>query len=384
MSGPDSTVTASLNNDAVSDAATTSSEDTTGALSTVAPTEAELAASEMSAYPTTGIVGDIPDSAITGALPTGMPTTAEQLIAAGTTSGGTLPTALGNEAVASGMSPGSLGAAAAAADTLVDTQLDEAMGAGNLGALTGADAAAAALAASSNEAVASGLSPGSVGAAQAAAGMLTAEQLNAAAGVSQSGALPVKKVTKPSSSLSGSNLMGQGLNLIGNTTSAGSGIYPQALQGTGLSSQAPTGQPDLLKQLVQLYPQMSNVHPQTMAAILPYYHTQQIPQTDLPAEEPQYYAKGGLSHHRPEFITGATGHYVKGRGDGQSDDIPAMLADGEYVFDADTVAALGNGSSDAGAKRLDEMREAIRKHKRSAPIHKIPPKAKSPLEYLKG
>jgi len=30
------------------------------------------------------------------------------------------------------------------------------------------------------------------------------------------------------------------------------------------------------------------------------------------------------------------------------------------------------------------MREAIRKHKRSAPPDKIPPKAKSPLEYLKG
>ena len=95
------------------------------------------------------------------------------------------------------------------------------------------------------------------------------------------------------------------------------------------------------------------------------------------------FKKGG-NVHVPEFITGATGHYVKGKGDGQSDDIPAMLADGEYVFDADTVAALGNGSSDAGAEVLDKMREAIRKHKRSAPVDKIPPKAKSPLEYLKG
>jgi len=100
-------------------------------------------------------------------------------------------------------------------------------------------------------------------------------------------------------------------------------------------------------------------------------------------------AKGGSANsshkeHIPEFITGATGHFVQGRGDGQSDDIPAMLADGEYVFDADTVAALGNGSSKAGALQLDKMREAIRKHKRSAPHDKIPPKAKSPLEYLKG
>ena len=90
----------------------------------------------------------------------------------------------------------------------------------------------------------------------------------------------------------------------------------------------------------------------------------------------------GGKEHVPEFITGATGHYVKGRGDGQSDDIPAMLADSEYVFDADTVAALGNGSSDAGAKFLDKFREAIREHKRSAPADKIPPKA-SPLQYVK-
>ena len=90
---------------------------------------------------------------------------------------------------------------------------------------------------------------------------------------------------------------------------------------------------------------------------------------------------GGKSHV-PEFITGATGHYVKGKGDGQSDEIPAMLADGEFVWDADTVAQLGNGSSDAGAKFLDKFREAVRAHKRSAPNDKIPPKA-SPLQYVK-
>jgi hypothetical protein len=96
------------------------------------------------------------------------------------------------------------------------------------------------------------------------------------------------------------------------------------------------------------------------------------------------FTKGGLAEHNPEFITGATGHHVKGEGDGQSDSIPAMLADGEYVFDADTVAALGNGSNDAGARILDKMRQNLRKHKRSAPAGKIPPKAKSPLEYMKG
>jgi hypothetical protein len=96
------------------------------------------------------------------------------------------------------------------------------------------------------------------------------------------------------------------------------------------------------------------------------------------------YFKDGGNVHVPQFKTGTTGHFVQGAGDGQSDDIPAMLADGEYVFDADTVAALGNGSSKAGALQLDNMRKAIRKHKRSASHDKIPPKAKSPLEYLKG
>ena len=76
------------------------------------------------------------------------------------------------------------------------------------------------------------------------------------------------------------------------------------------------------------------------------------------------------------------GFAVNGEGTGQSDDIPTMLADGEYVFDADTVAALGDGSSKAGAAALDKMREEIRRHKRSAPVDKIPPKAKSPLDYL--
>lgn len=109
----------------------------------------------------------------------------------------------------------------------------------------------------------------------------------------------------------------------------------------------------------------------------------------LPSGGSPYGLKGGgkvenrnSAPHIPEFITGKTGHYVDGKGDGQSDDIPAMLADGEYVFDADTVSALGNGSSKAGAQLLDHFRESLREHKRSAPTDKIPPAA-SPLQYMK-
>lgn len=80
----------------------------------------------------------------------------------------------------------------------------------------------------------------------------------------------------------------------------------------------------------------------------------------------------------------AEGGYVSGGSLGQADKVPAMLSDGEYVVDADVVSALGDGNNAAGVSALAQMSENIRKHKRNAPVHKIPPKAKSPETYLKG
>jgi hypothetical protein len=77
------------------------------------------------------------------------------------------------------------------------------------------------------------------------------------------------------------------------------------------------------------------------------------------------------------------GDAVTGAGDGQSDDIPAMLADGEFVFPADVVAALGNGSTKAGSDRLYDMMHSIRAHVRSAKPKDLPPEIKSPLDFLK-
>lgn len=74
--------------------------------------------------------------------------------------------------------------------------------------------------------------------------------------------------------------------------------------------------------------------------------------------------------------------YVTGPGGGQDDLIDARLSPGEYVFDADTVAALGDGNNEEGARRLDAMREQIRGHKREAPPTEIPPQAAAPEEYL--
>jgi hypothetical protein len=92
----------------------------------------------------------------------------------------------------------------------------------------------------------------------------------------------------------------------------------------------------------------------------------------------------GTPVFRTGGLSGLGGKYVEGKGDGTSDDITAMLADGEYVFSADVVSALGNGSNKAGAQALDKTVQAIRSRARSAPPDKLPPDAKSPLEYMQS
>lgn len=161
-------------------------------------------------------------------------------------------------------------------------------------------------------------------------------------------------------------------------------------------------EPSLANQLAQSGAIPSNLAGSNVPSVN-YYSYGSPPQTDFfgqsdfsplmaanggKIKKPQKLAMGGLpvsddaEPHIPEFITGITGHYVKGGGTGQSDEIPALLANQEYVFDADTVSALGDGSSDAGAHLLDKFRESVREHKRAAPKDKIPPKA-SPLKYMK-
>ena len=100
----------------------------------------------------------------------------------------------------------------------------------------------------------------------------------------------------------------------------------------------------------------------------------------------------GGTYNNPMPIKAARGgalteiaNYARGSGSGRDDTINAKLSDGEYVMDAETVALLGDGSSEEGAKRLDAMRNNIRAHKgRALAKGKISPNAKSPLSYLKG
>jgi hypothetical protein len=97
-------------------------------------------------------------------------------------------------------------------------------------------------------------------------------------------------------------------------------------------------------------------------------------------------------YNKPQPVAKARGgalsqiaYLAKGSGTGRDDTINARLSDGEYVIDAETVALLGDGSTEAGAKRLDQMRSEIRRQKgKNLAKGKISPNAKSPLAYLKG
>jgi hypothetical protein len=75
-------------------------------------------------------------------------------------------------------------------------------------------------------------------------------------------------------------------------------------------------------------------------------------------------AQGGVSH-LGDYSDG--GRLLKGPGDGVSDSIPASigdkrparLADGEFVVPARIVSELGNGSTEAGARKLYAMMDRV-------------------------
>ena len=94
------------------------------------------------------------------------------------------------------------------------------------------------------------------------------------------------------------------------------------------------------------------------------------PVTPAPAApavvEPEKFADGGIAS-LGGYSDG--GQLLRGPGDGVSDDIPATiggkqparLADGEFVVPARIVSELGNGSTEAGARKLYAMMDRIKK-----------------------
>jgi hypothetical protein len=86
--------------------------------------------------------------------------------------------------------------------------------------------------------------------------------------------------------------------------------------------------------------------------------------------EPRF-AKGGEAN-LGDYSDG--GRLLKGPGDGVSDSIPAVigkrqparLADGEFVVPARIVSELGNGSTEAGARKLYAMMDRVQKGRRKS------------------
>lgn len=86
-------------------------------------------------------------------------------------------------------------------------------------------------------------------------------------------------------------------------------------------------------------------------------------------DQMEYAANGGIMHGLGGYSDG--GRLLKGPGDGVSDSIPAVignkqparLADGEFVIPARIVSELGNGSTEAGARKLYAMMERVQKQR---------------------
>ena len=98
------------------------------------------------------------------------------------------------------------------------------------------------------------------------------------------------------------------------------------------------------------------------------YMVQQAQQAQQ-AQQTQNAASGGImGYSLGGYAHGGNPRLLRGPGDGMSDDIPATigqrqparLADGEFVVPADVVSHLGNGSTEAGAKKLHGMMDKIR------------------------
>jgi hypothetical protein len=83
-------------------------------------------------------------------------------------------------------------------------------------------------------------------------------------------------------------------------------------------------------------------------------------------------ARGGIMYNLGGYSDG--GRLLRGPGDGVSDSIPASignrqparLADGEFVIPARIVSEIGNGSTEAGARKLYAMMERIQKDRKKS------------------
>ena len=136
-----------------------------------------------------------------------------------------------------------------------------------------------------------------------------------------------------------------GIASLGSTNPMNNPVYPQSQQTQTAFSTSPQ-------------------YPNSMrSAIASDYDARTDP--TMGTEMPMGYAGGGGIASLGGYSDG--GRLTRGPGDGVSDSIPASiggrqparLADGEFVVPARIVSELGNGSTDAGARRLYDMMDRV-------------------------
>jgi len=141
-------------------------------------------------------------------------------------------------------------------------------------------------------------------------------------------------------------------------------IQTRFIQEGGIAGLAPTAEPPNEKDLIvnAVNAVKGNMDEQSasiaLAQFVQKYGEEALQELVQDVQEGEYDDVGGKAEGM-----------IDGGGDGMSDSVPAtidgeqdlLISKDEYVVDAPTVAMIGNGSSDAGAEKLDKMRQEVRK-----------------------
>ena len=97
---------------------------------------------------------------------------------------------------------------------------------------------------------------------------------------------------------------------------------------------------------------------QQYAAYNPFFYAPQSRSTFSSSSQPLFRKEGGITEtSKFKRKMGA----INGPGTEKSDDIPAMLSDGEFVFTARAVRGMGNGSRRKGAKEMYRLMKMLEK-----------------------
>ena len=178
------------------------------------------------------------------------------------------------------------------------------------------------------------------------------EQVGGATGLAKYG-LPV--LSSLSASEPGAGYEGSGPNPYEYTYDSRTGTY----------TRVPTGTRDRMLTSPPMFPNTTAMPRMAVGGPVEEMSVRNEAET-LMANGGQMYAGGGISN-LGDYSDG--GRLLRGPGDGVSDSIPATiadkrparLADGEFVVPARIVSELGNGSTEAGARKLYAMMDRVQK-----------------------